>query len=104
MWSSPTAISPLATRFDDLVRPGTVTLVPDRRRDGTNVAARPCDLAFPAAYGAGSFKRHLAAALAADVPVAVRGDARLSLDVDTIDDCRHPMLAGFVEQVIGRRP
>lgn len=95
---------PLATRFDDLVRPGTITLVPDRRRDGTNVAARPCAVALPAAYGGGSFRRHLAAALAADAAVSVRSDPRLSLDVDTIEDCRHPRIAGFVEGVIGSRP
>ncbi len=95
---------PLAERLDALVRPDTITLVPDRRRDGTNVAARPCAVDLPASYGGGSFHRHLSLALATGVRVVVRPDPRLAIDVDTIDDCRHPLIAGFIADVIGEQP
>ena len=45
-------------------QPGTVTLVPDRHGDGTNVIALPTDMPFQFAYGPGSFRRHLDAAIA----------------------------------------
>lgn len=95
---------PLADRLDRLVRPGAVTLVPDRRRDGTNVIARPCALTLPASYGGGSFRRHLALALETGVPITVCPDRHLAIDVDTLDDCRHPLIAPFVADVIGARP
>ena len=44
--------------------PDTICLVPDRRRDGTNVLALPVDAAVPASYGGGSFSRHLELAMA----------------------------------------
>lgn len=82
---------------------GTIVLVPDRRRDGSNVIARPTSVSLPAEYGAGSFQRHLASALAANVPVQVRSDPRLSIDVDTIDDCRHPIAAAVLRPFLGDR-
>lgn len=81
-----------------------VVLVPDRRRDGTNVIARPCALVLPASYGAGSFGRHLAHALASGSPVTVRVDAQLSLDLDTEADLRHPMVAPLVAPLLDRIP
>jgi 2-phospho-L-lactate guanylyltransferase len=84
---------PLAEHLADMLRPNTITIVPDSRSDGTNVLARPTRLAFAAQYGAASFQRHLAAALASGLPVTVRRDPRLARDVDTISDCRHPMVA-----------
>lgn len=75
-----------------VVLPGTLTLVPDARGDGTNVAALPTDLAFEFAYGAGSFSRHLAQAVAGGVPVAVRRDTLLGLDIDTPTDLTHPLV------------
>lgn len=80
---------PLATSFSHLCTTGTVTLVPDHRLDGTNVQARPTS-SFEACYGPGSFRRHLAAALADGFRVQVLVDAGLALDVDTIDELRHP--------------
>ena len=82
----------------------SITLVPDRRRDGTNVAARPCGVALPASYGGGSFRRHLELALDTGAPVTVLPHPHLAVDVDTIDDCRHPMIAPFVADVIGAHP
>lgn len=92
---------PLADRLSNVSRRGHVVLVPDRRRDGTNVMSRPCDVTMPAAYGAGSFHRHLHAALSAGLPVSVRADPHLSIDVDTVDDCRHPLVAPVLRPVLG---
>ena len=71
---------------------GTITLVPDARDDGTNVIAVPTHLPFEFAYGAGSFHRHLAGAVAAGLPVAVRRDPLLAIDIDTPSDLAHPLV------------
>jgi 2-phospho-L-lactate guanylyltransferase len=94
---------PRPESLPDVVAPGTIVLVPDRRRDGTNVMARPTDVALPAEYGAGSFDRHLAAALATTAAVQVRSDQRLSIDVDTVEDCRHPIAAAVLRPFLGAR-
>ncbi|MEI2704031.1 MAG: hypothetical protein V9E89_01955 [Ilumatobacteraceae bacterium] len=44
---------PLATRLPRLATAGTVTLVPDRHGDGTNVIALPTDLGLPVPVRAG---------------------------------------------------
>jgi 2-phospho-L-lactate/phosphoenolpyruvate guanylyltransferase len=82
---------PLAHALDRLARPATVTLVPDGRRDGTNVLALPIAADVPASYGGGSFRRHLELAMAAGHAVRVVADVRLALDIDNPDDVRHPM-------------
>jgi 2-phospho-L-lactate guanylyltransferase len=92
---------PLPERITSISRSGQVVLVPDRRFDGTNVMSRPCDAALSAAYGGGSFRRHLAAALRTGLPVSVRADPHLSIDVDTIDDCRHPLVAPLLGPLLG---
>lgn len=83
----------------DLPRPGalatvaeaaTITLVPDTAGDGTNVIALPTDAPFEFAYGAGSFRRHLAHALQSGLAVAVRRDPLLALDIDIPSDLSHP--------------
>lgn len=63
-----------------------VTLVPDRRLDGTNVAAVPAGAGFSFAYGPGSFGRHLAGALGCGLAVQVLRSPRLAWDVDVPDD------------------
>ena len=83
---------PLASDLGSLAVARTVTLVPDRRRDGTNVVSLPLDADLPAAYGRGSFARHLTASLATGLRVEVRGDPRLAIDVDNPDDLAHPAL------------
>lgn len=80
-----------------VARRNMITLVPDRRRDGTNVISFPLAHPIRAQYGAGSFARHLVAAhlVAAqttDLGVDVRDDADLSLDIDTPDDLTHPLI------------
>jgi 2-phospho-L-lactate/phosphoenolpyruvate guanylyltransferase len=76
----------------DVAREGSITLVPDRRHDGTNVMSFPSAHRLRAAYGGGSFARHLDQALSAAVPVEVRSDPRLSLDLDTPRDLVHPLI------------
>jgi len=81
---------PCAERLADTVIADTITLVPDARSDGTNVAAVPTGIDFEFAYGPGSFRRHLAHAIARGFHVAVRRDPRLCRDIDTPTDLAHP--------------
>ncbi|MFT3855751.1 MAG: 2-phospho-L-lactate guanylyltransferase [Ilumatobacteraceae bacterium] len=73
-----------------VARPGVVTLVPDRHGDGTNVVAMPTASGLRVAYGPGSFRRHLTAAMDFGLAVEVRRDPLLALDIDTPADLRHP--------------
>ena len=59
-----------------------VTIVPDRRDDGTNVLAVPVTPAFPFSYGPGSFGRHARATLALGLPLRVVREPHLGRDVD----------------------
>ena len=68
----------------------TVTLVPDRHDDGTNVLAIPSTSGFVFAYGPGSFARHRAEAERLGLLVRVVRDARLGWDVDTPADLDVP--------------
>lgn len=77
-----------------------IVLVPDRRGDGTNVLSRPTGVDLPAQYGAASFGRHLALALAAGVPVTVRADPNLSVDIDTPADLAHPLVARLLPEAL----
>lgn len=95
---------PLAADLAALARAGEVVIVPDRRRDGTNVLARPCALTLPAAYGPGSFRSHYAAAVATGARVTVRADRRLAIDIDTRADCLHPLAATAIAEMLGRSP
>jgi 2-phospho-L-lactate guanylyltransferase len=94
-------LSHVVVAHGDLPRPGAlptvaiagaITLVPDARRDGTNVIALPTDAPFDFSYGPGSFHRHLAHAVATGLPVAVRRDPLLSLDIDNPADLTHPLV------------
>jgi 2-phospho-L-lactate guanylyltransferase len=83
---------PRAHSLAALAEPDTLTLVPDRRGDGTNVIAVPTAMPFRFSYGPGSFQRHLAAAIAARLSVRVRRDPLLALDIDTPSDLAHPLV------------
>ena len=77
----------------DVAHEGRITLVPDRRDDGTNVMSFPAAHRLHATYGGGSFSRHLRQALAVTgVDVEVRRDLELSLDLDTARDLAHPLI------------
>lgn len=84
----PSSLAPFARR-------DTIVLVPDRRLDGTNVWSFPTAAALAglrAAYGGGSFRRHLAAALATGFAVEVVRDPFLALDIDLPADLTHPLV------------
>jgi 2-phospho-L-lactate guanylyltransferase len=82
------------------VRPSTITLVPDRAGDGTNVIAFPADVPMRFAYGRASFRRHLAIALEFGRPVRVLHDADAEVDLDTAADLAHPRVAAVVASVL----
>ena len=83
---------PHATHLGALARRNSITLVPDRRLDGTNVLAMPTSDPVELRYGVQSFSIHLAAALRSPWAVEVRHDPLLSLDIDTPDDLTHPLV------------
>ncbi|HEV7887997.1 MAG TPA: 2-phospho-L-lactate guanylyltransferase [Acidimicrobiales bacterium] len=77
---------PLATDLAWVAHFGGVTLVPDRRRDGTNVVCVPSGAGFGFSYGPGSFDRHMAEARRLDLPVRVVAEPLLAWDVDVPAD------------------
>jgi 2-phospho-L-lactate guanylyltransferase len=71
-----------------------VTLVPDRRDDGTNVICVPTRSGFRFAYGAGSFARHRGEAERLGLEVRIVREPRLGWDVDVPADLVAPDWAG----------
>ena len=67
-----------------------VTLVPDRKHDGSNVLAVPTDIGFRFSYGPGSFAAHRAEAARLGQQVRIVNDPRLSWDVDLPADLALP--------------
>jgi 2-phospho-L-lactate guanylyltransferase len=63
-----------------------VSLVPDRREDGTNVICIPASSGFRFSYGPGSFSRHLAEAERLGIAVRVVREPHLAWDVDLPSD------------------
>jgi 2-phospho-L-lactate/phosphoenolpyruvate guanylyltransferase len=59
-----------------------ITLVPDRKDDGTNVLRLPVGSDFRFAYGPGSFRSHRAEAVRLGLPVRVLRIPALAYDVD----------------------
>jgi 2-phospho-L-lactate/phosphoenolpyruvate guanylyltransferase len=89
----------------DVAHRGRITLVPDRRHDGTNVMSFPAATPLQAAYGASSFSRHLDQALAFDeVELEVRSDIDLSLDLDTRRDLTHPLIREVLPEWLPTSP
>ena len=68
-----------------------VTLVPDRRDDGTNVICVPTGRGFEFSYGPGSFGRHLAEAERLALAHRVVREPRLGWDIDTPGDLAPPL-------------
>ena len=64
----------------------TVTIVPDRHRDGTNVLIIPSGVDFHCHYGAQSFPAHMAEANKLGLSLQIIEDDELALDIDTPDD------------------
>jgi len=77
---------PLAHRLAHLAGFSGVTLVPDRREDGTNVLCLPAHSSFAFSYGPGSFTRHLAEASRVGLAVRVIREPELAWDVDVPSD------------------
>ena len=65
---------------------GGITLVPDRREDGTTVACIPPGAGFRFSYGPGSFTRHCAEADRLGLGLRVVRDPALRADVDLPSD------------------
>jgi 2-phospho-L-lactate guanylyltransferase len=63
-----------------------ITIVPDRRDDGTNVLSLPTDAGFQFSYGAGSFRRHAAEGRRLGLAVRVVREPELGWDVDVPGD------------------
>lgn len=83
---------PLVGSLATLAIPDTVMLAPDHRLDGTNVMSFPISQPVRASYGPGSFRRHLAAALALPVAVEVRRSEHTERDLDVPADLGHPQI------------
>jgi 2-phospho-L-lactate/phosphoenolpyruvate guanylyltransferase len=81
---------PLATDLAWVAAFDGVTLVPDRRMDGTNVACVPATVGFRFAYGPGSFGRHRAEAARLGLLTRLVADPRLGWDVDEPRDLDLP--------------
>jgi 2-phospho-L-lactate guanylyltransferase len=64
----------------------TVTIVPDRHEDGTNVLVIPAGSKFTFHYGPGSFAAHKDEAARIGLPVRIVRHQQLGLDIDTPDD------------------
>lgn len=68
-----------------------VTLVPDRRDDGSNVVCVPAAAGFRFSYGRGSFRRHADEARRLGLPLRIEREPRLGWDVDVPEDLRRPV-------------
>ncbi|MHB8439741.1 MAG: 2-phospho-L-lactate guanylyltransferase [Acidimicrobiales bacterium] len=73
---------PFAEALASLAGFGGVTLVPDRRDDGTNVICIPAGAGFRFAYGSGSFGRHCLEVGRLGLALRVLRPHSLVLDVD----------------------
>jgi 2-phospho-L-lactate guanylyltransferase len=73
---------PRARDLGSLVPFEGITLVPDRKDDGTNVLRLPVDCGFRFAYGPGSFRSHRAEASRLGMAVRILRIPALAYDVD----------------------
>lgn len=77
---------PLATDLRPVGDFPGITLVPDRRRDGTNVIAVPAGCGFVFSYGPRSFLRHQEAAARTKLRTRILEQPDLAWDVDEPSD------------------
>jgi 2-phospho-L-lactate/phosphoenolpyruvate guanylyltransferase len=77
---------PMAHGLAQLAGFDGVTLVPDRRDDGTNVVCVPAHASFRFAYGPGSFARHRAEAERLGLVYRIVRQPDLAWDVDVPSD------------------
>jgi len=76
----------LLTVIDRELVTTTVTIVPDRHSDGTNVLVIPAGCGFTFHYGPGSFAAHQEEAARIGLPIRIVRHEQLGLDIDTPDD------------------
>jgi 2-phospho-L-lactate guanylyltransferase len=81
-----------------------VTIVPDRRDDGTNVICVPARAGFTFAYGPASFRRHAAEARRLGCGLRVVRDRLLGWDVDLPVDLTLPAVPGWIAAGRARVP
>jgi 2-phospho-L-lactate guanylyltransferase len=77
---------PLAEGLAGLAGHDGITLVPDRREDGTNVACVPANAGFHFSYGPGSFGRHCDEAARLNLDLRIVRELVLAWDVDVPAD------------------
>jgi 2-phospho-L-lactate guanylyltransferase len=84
---------PLATSFSQLFSDcdldslkTSITLVPDRHEDGTNVMILPTSSDFEFTYGRNSFITHQHLAKKCNLALRIIYDQHLSVDIDTAED------------------
>jgi len=87
---------PLAVGLGELPPFDGITLVPDRRDDGTNVVNLPARSGFRFSYGPGSFQRHLGECARIKIPVTVLRSPSLAFDVDWPADLRWAVAKGQI--------
>ena len=92
---------PRATRLAQLAGRSGITLVPDRRRDGTNVIVVDTSIGFRFSYGPGSFERHRAETNRLAVTLHIVEDPALTFDLDWPTDLAD--LAGLELAALVRR-
>jgi 2-phospho-L-lactate guanylyltransferase len=95
---------PLATQLAWVADFPGVTLVPDRRLGGTNVAGVPTGAGFAFSYGVGSFARHRAEGARLGLPVRIVSDPFLAWDVDVPGDLAWPGAGGSGPAVVAGAP
>lgn len=81
--ATPASVDDVIRRATTADRDRTVTAVPDRTADGTNVLVVPTQIDVEFAYGPGSFRRHRLAADTAGATFVRVDDPDLAWDVDT---------------------
>lgn len=79
---------PLATDITYLYKTNKVSIVPDRRGEGTNVISLPTKYGFTFSYGPGSFIRHLNEAKKLGYQTEISNNPTLMMDIDTPEDLR----------------
>ena len=84
---------PQAESLDGIATANTVSIVPDRHKQGTNVLSLPTGTSFEFQYGANSLYLHMNEAVRQDLDLRVLQIAHLQWDIDTPED-----LDGFLER------
>jgi 2-phospho-L-lactate guanylyltransferase len=79
-------IEELNNLFDIRVRQDGLIIVPDRKREGTNVLSVMPPDAISFQYGRDSFKKHINSARSVSIDVIIRESTSLGIDLDTEAD------------------